>query len=299
MCFIKFLPLIITTFLFFVFPVAANEKGESAVRGLTGFENINESQPLWEFGIGGGAIEVANYPASSERNFITLAAPYVIYRGDIFRIGDENGMRAVMVETSDLELDLSFGGAFPADSEHNTARTGMPELDFLFEVGPQLVYRVKDYKFEQGGDARLKANLQARAVFSTDFNRIDRRGYVIEPTISYQQRGVIFKETGLKVAFSLSFASEKLQDYFYQVAPEYANNNRVQYDAKGGYLGADISLGLSFPLRKNIRVFLAGSARFHQGAANQNSPLYEKSINYSFGIGFVWRLYESETKASW
>jgi outer membrane scaffolding protein for murein synthesis (MipA/OmpV family) len=299
MYFIKLLPLIIVMLVFFSSPVVANETDESPVRGLTGFEDINESQPLWEFGVGGGAIEVANYPASSERNFIALAAPYVVYRGDIFRVGGENGIRAVVVETSDFELDLSFGGAFSADSEDNTARAGMPELDFLFEVGPQLIYRVKDFKFAQGGDARLKARLQARAVFSTDFNRIDQRGFVFEPTITYQQRGVLFKETALTVAFSVNFASEELHDYFYQVDPKFANNNRRQYNAKGGYLGADFSLGLSFPIRKNIRGFLTGSARFHQGSANQDSPLYEEDINYSLGIGFVWRLYESDTRANW
>ncbi len=296
---IKFLPLAIFTSALCVLPVIANDKGESPVRELTGFENLNESQPLWEFGVGGGAIEVADYPASGERNFIALAAPYVVYRGDVFRVGGENGMRAVVVETNDFELDLSFGGAFPADSEDNTSRAGMPELDFLFEVGPQLIYRVKDYKFKNGGDGRLKARLQARAVFSTDFNRIDGRGFVFEPTISYQQRGVIFKETGLRVAFSMSYASEELQDYFYQVDSSFSNSSRAQYDAKAGYLGAALSMGLSFPIHKNIRGFLTGSTQFHQGSANQDSPLYEKDITYSFGIGFVWRMYTSDTKASW
>jgi outer membrane protein len=299
MSFFKLLPLVIFISVFFIFPSTANGGDESPVREITGFESINESQPLWEFGVGGGAIEVANYPASSERNLIALAAPYVVYRGDVFRVGGENGLRAVVVETSDFELDLSFGGAFSADSEDNSSRSGMPELDFLFEVGPQLIYRVKDFKFQQGGDARLKASLQARAVFSTDFNRVDDRGFVLEPTLSYQQRGVLFKETGLRAAFSLNFATEKLQDYFYQVDPEFSKEKRVQYDAKGGYLGADLSLGFSFPIRKNIRGFLTGSAQFHQGAANKDSPLYEKDVTYSIGAGFVWRLYESEAKASW
>jgi outer membrane scaffolding protein for murein synthesis (MipA/OmpV family) len=299
MLFMKLLPLTIFASIFFVLPAKANDKSESPVRGLTGFENINESQPLWEIGVGGGAIEVADYPASGERNFIALAAPYLVYRGDVFRVGGESGMRAVVVETSDFELDLSFGGAFSADSEDNTSRAGMPELDFLFEVGPQLIYRVKDFKFDQGGDGRLKARLQARAVYSTDFNRIDERGFVIEPTLSYQQRGVLFKETGLRVSLSLNFATEKLHDYFYQVDSTFANSNRTPYDAKGGYLGAEFSLGLSFPIRKNIRGFLAGSAQLHQGSANQDSPLYEKDITYSFGIGFVWRLYESDAKANW
>jgi outer membrane scaffolding protein for murein synthesis (MipA/OmpV family) len=268
-------------------------------RNLTGFEALSEAQPLWEFGVGGGALEVANYPASSERNFIALAAPYLVYRGDVFRVGGGNGARAVVVDEGDFEVDLSFGGAFSADSDDNTAREGMPELDFLFEVGPQFIYKIKDFNFDAGGNARLNARLQTRAVFSTDFGRIDHRGYVIEPTLSYQQRGTFFDNTGLNLSFSMSYASEKLQDYFYQVDSAFVNDSRGQYDAKGGYLGSELSIGLSFPIAENIRGFFGGSAQFHQGAANEDSPLYEDDVTYSVAVGFVWRLYESDTKASW
>lgn len=272
---------------------------ESLDRNLTGFESLQEAQPLWEFGVGGGAIEVPNYPSSSERNFVALAAPYLVYRGDVFRIGGGNGARAVVVEDKDFELDLSFGGAFSADSEDNTAREGMPELDFLFEVGPQLIYKVKDFKFENEGEARLNARFQLRAVFSTDFERIDERGYVFEPTLSYQQRGVFFEKTGLNVSFSMTYASEALHDYFYQVDADFVTNSRAQYDAKSGYLGSELSVGLSFPIGDDMRGFFGGSAQFHQGAANRDSPLFEDDITYSIGVGFVWRLYESDEKASW
>lgn len=279
---------------------SANEDDSKSLdRNLTGFEAPDEAQPLWEFGAGGAAIDVANYPASSERNFIALAAPYLVYRGDVFRVGGGNGARAVVVDKSDFELDLSFGGAFSADSEDNTVREGMPELDFLFEVGPQLIYKVKDYTFDGGGKARLNARLQTRAVFSTDFGSIDHRGYVVEPTLSYQQRGVLFEKTGLNVSFSMTYASEKLHDYFYEVDSAFANANRAQYDAKGGYLGSELSLSMSFPIAQNIRGFFGGSAQFHQGAANEDSPLFEDDITYSLGLGFVWRLYESEAKANW
>lgn len=291
-------------FSFSTFSIVAQESKkdadvESLDRNLTGFEAPNEAQPLWEFGAAGAAISVTNYPASSERNFIALAAPYLVYRGDVFRVGGGNGARAVVVDKNNVELDLSFGGAFSADSDDNTVREGMPELDFLFEVGPQLIYKVKDHSFDGGGKARLNARLQTRAVFSTDFGSIDHRGYVIEPTLSYQQRGVMFEKTGLNLSFSMTYASEKLQDYFYQVNSSFANINRAQYDAKGGYLGSELSVGLSFPVAENIRGFFGGSVQFYQGAANRDSPLFEDDVTYSVALGFVWRLYESETKASW
>jgi outer membrane scaffolding protein for murein synthesis (MipA/OmpV family) len=268
-------------------------------RDLTGFESLNEAQPLWEFGVGGGAGEVPNYPSSSERNFVALAAPYVVYRGDVFRIGGGSGARAVVAEDDNFEFDISVGGAFAADSDDNTAREGMPELDYLFEVGPQLVYRLSDFNFSHGGTGRLNARLQARAVFSTDFDDIDHRGYVFEPTLSYQQRGVLFEDTGLNASLRFSFATEQLHDYFYQVDDVFITDTRQGYDAKGGYLGAELSVGVSFPLTESIRGFLGGSLQFHHGAANEDSPLFEERFTYSLAAGFVWRLYQSEQTASW
>ncbi|MDM7859213.1 MipA/OmpV family protein [Alteromonas sp. ASW11-36] len=273
-------------------------ENESPVRDLTGFEGLDEAQPLWEFGVGGGVGEVPNYPSSSERNFIGLAAPYVIYRGDVFRLGG-GGARAVVVEENDFEFDISFGGAFSADSDENTAREGMPELDFLFEVGPQLIYRVKGFEFANGGNGRLNARLQARAVFSTDFGRIDQRGYVLEPTLTYQQRGRLFKDTGLNASLSFTFASEKLQDYFYQVDQAFVTDTRAAYDAQSGFLGTELSVGFSFPIGEQARGFIGGGLQWHSGAANTDSPLFEDTLTYSIAAGFVWRLYQSETKANW
>ena len=44
--------------------------------------------PLWEVGIAGGGVHGADYPAADERSARGLGLPYVIYRGDIVRLGD-------------------------------------------------------------------------------------------------------------------------------------------------------------------------------------------------------------------
>lgn len=279
-------------------PAHAEPVKDTPNRDLTGFESLEEAQPLWEFGVGGGAVDVPNYPASGERNTVALALPYVIYRGDILRLGG-GGARAVVVEKTDFELDISLGGAFSANNEEDGVRDGMPDLDYLFEVGPQLVYRVKDFRFASGGAGRLNARLQARAVFSTDFSGINHRGYVLEPTLSYQQRGRLYKNSALRLSMSLLFGSERLHDYFYEVAPQYATATRPQYDASAGYLGTEVSVGIAFPLHKNLRGFVGGAVQLNQGTANRDSPLFEKDVTYSLGIGFVWRLYESDQRANW
>lgn len=268
-------------------------------RNLTGFEDVGDPLSLWEFGVGGGSVTVANYPSSSQRNSVTAAAPYIVYRGDIFRVGDGNGVRAIVVEKSDLEIGLSFGGAFSADSERGTAREGMPELDFLFEVGPQAIYRIKDYKFNRGGNARLNARLQLRSAFSTDFSTINNRGFVLNPVITYQQRGRLFEGTALSASIGLVFATEGFHDYFYEVSNQFVTDERSQYNAKGGYLGARLALNISFPISQNIRGFAGAGMQINKHSANEDSPLYEKDITYSAGVGFVWRLYKSSSKANW
>ena len=302
MHFVKKLGALIVLMLLCNGSLAASEDAaieDSPNRDLTGFEGLNEQLPLWEAGVGGGMIESPNYPASSERNFVALALPYVIYRGDIFRVGGRGGARAVFLENDRLELDMSFGGAFAADSDDNTVREGMPELDYLVEIGPQLIYKIKDFSFSGGGNSRLNARLQARAVFSTDFGGLDGRGFVFEPTLTYQQRGVFLPDTGFSLALRTTWATEKLHDYFYEVTPEYATTVRPAYDAQSGYLGAELSAGLAFPVVKNVRGFLTTSVQFNSGSANENSPLFEKDVTYSLGIGFVWRAYKSDAKATW
>lgn len=51
------------------------------------------------------------------------------------------------------EFDISFDGLFPADSDENDDRKGMPDLDFLFEVGPQLIAHAAKYDFGSRGKA--------------------------------------------------------------------------------------------------------------------------------------------------
>ena len=124
-----------------------------------------------------------NTLAQDKVRVMLLQPPYFIYRGETIRIGDGSIARAVAIDKSWYELDLSLAGSFNANSEGNEARVGMPDLDFIFELGPQLKLRLSKFEFEQHGKAELLLNLQARAVFSTDFSSIHKRGYVFQPVL--------------------------------------------------------------------------------------------------------------------
>jgi outer membrane scaffolding protein for murein synthesis (MipA/OmpV family) len=258
----------------------------------------DDMRTVWEVGVFAAAFSSPEYPAAGQRQTNVIPAPYFIYRGETLRIGDGSIARAVAIDKSWYELDLSLAGSFNANSEDNEARVGMPDLDFIFELGPQLSVRLSKFEFEQHGKAELFLNLQARAAFSTDFSGFNKRGYVFQPEFSYRQRGWLSEKTALSVRVSPTWATEKLHDYFYQVDSDFVTETRSAYDAKSGYLGTDLSVGLSFNATEDIRIFTFARASLHSGAANEDSPLFMEKSTYSYGVGMVWRLWESEERVA-
>jgi outer membrane scaffolding protein for murein synthesis (MipA/OmpV family) len=250
-------------------------------------------RPVWEAGAFGGVFYSPEYPAADQSQTNIIPSPYFIYRGETLRIGEGSIARAVAVDKSWYELDLSLAGSFNANSDDNVARMGMPDLDFIFELGPQLKVRLGQFEFEQQGKSELFLNLQTRAAFSTDFSGIEHRGYVFQPELSYRQRGWLSEKTALSISISPTWATERLHDYFYQVDSDFVTSERQAYQAKSGYLGTDLSLGVSFNAQKDVRIFLRGTLSVHSGAANQDSPLFRDKSTYSVGVGVVWRIWES------
>ncbi|MFT6993129.1 MAG: outer membrane scaffolding protein for murein synthesis (MipA/OmpV family) [Paraglaciecola sp.] len=258
----------------------------------------DEMRPVWEVGVFAAAFNSPEYPAAGQSQTNVVPAPYFIYRGETLRIGEGSIARAVAIDKDWYELDLSLAGSFNANSEDNEARAGMPDLDFIFELGPQLRIRLSKFEFEQHGNAEIFLNLQARGAFSTDFSGIDKRGYVFQPVLSYRQRGWLSEKTALSVSLSPTWATEKLHDYFYQIDSDFVTDQRQAYDAKGGYLGTDLSVGLSFNATEDIRIFTFGRVSLHSGSANEDSPLFREKSTFSYGVGMVWRFWESEERVS-
>lgn len=258
----------------------------------------DELRPVWEAGIFAAAFNSPEYPAAGQSQTNVIPIPYFVYRGETLRIGDGSIARAVAIDKSWYELDLSLNASFGASSDDNVARAGMADLDFIFELGPQLKMRLSKFEFAEHGKGELFLNLQTRAVFSTDFSAMDHIGYVFQPEFRYLQRGWLSEKSALSVSLSPTWASEKLHDYFYQVDQDFVTDQRQAYDAKGGYLGTRLLLSVSFDITKNIRMFMGGSTSIHAGAANEDSPLFLEENTYSFGTGLVWRLWESEQRVS-
>jgi outer membrane scaffolding protein for murein synthesis (MipA/OmpV family) len=260
-----------------------------------GRSNAGENdRPLWEVGIGGGGGYVPDYPAAGENHVKALALPYLIYRGEFLRAGDKGIVRGRLLKTDRIDFDVSFDGSFSADSDDNDARQGMPDLDYLGEIGPRLQITLA----RAARDAKIDLELPLRAVFSSDFSEVKFRGVVFHPELAYQHANFLDTGVGLKLGIGPIFATEDLMDYFYEVSPTYATAARPVYDADGGYLGSQVGLRLTRPVGERIRLYGVFNAGIYPGATNEDSPLFREDYTYSAGIGMAWSFFQSEARGA-
>jgi outer membrane scaffolding protein for murein synthesis (MipA/OmpV family) len=252
-------------------------------------EEAPREKPLWELGVAAGGAWLPDYPAAGQNHFNAIGLPYIVYRGDFFRSDEKGLLRGRFVKSRDFELDVSLSGSFSADSSNNDARRGMPDLDYLVELGPRIQWTVA----RAAKWAKLDFELPVRAVFSTDLKSVDYRGFLAQPELAYQHDNFLESGLALKLGVSASFADVNLQDYFYRVEPQFATPTRPAYEADAGYLGSRLQLVLTKALGPALRVFAAGRVDFHQGAANEDSPLFREDVTYGAGLGVVWSIFRS------
>lgn len=257
----------------------------------------NETEPLWELGFGAGVLHVPGYPGSAANQVRALALPSVVYRGDILRIGDGQTVRAVAFESNRIELDLSFAAAFNADTRAGELREGMPDLDYIFQVGPQVKIDLANVIFPDQTTGDLTLALQARGVFSTDLGRIDHHGYVFEPMLQYKHTNFLVPELEATLSLKPQWASRGLHAYFFEVAPDFVKPGRPAYRARSGYFGTGLNLYASYRFSSRFNAFFGVQTTSHHGAANTASPLYEKDFTIGFGAGLILNLFASSRPA--
>lgn len=246
--------------------------------------------PRWEAGIAAGVGHVPDYPGADRSRTRGIVLPMFIYRGPVLRI-DEAGVRGRVLDTTQWEVDLSATGGFNA--KNNGARDGMPPIDYLFGLGPQWVYKGLQ---AQGRGPTL--HLKLRAMMSTDFKRLDSRGYSIDPELRWRLPGVAGTPMALTLSLEPSWASRALHRTFYQVDPAEATAQRPVYRARAGYLGTMAGATLSHRLARDLSWFVTARGMSLHGSANDASPLLRERAQLSVGAGLVWTPWRSDTAAA-
>src|SRR5882672_6464170 len=193
-------------------------------------------RPLWEFGLGAGAIAFADYRGADSAHVFPLPVPYFVYRGRLFR-ADRDGVRGMLIRDPRAELNLSVDATTPVSSRNNNARAGMPDLKPTVEFGPSL-----DVHLWRSGNERLRLDLRipVRKAYSIE-RQPQSAGWFVAPRINLDLRDVAGRAGwGVGMFIAPLFADRQYHDYFYSVAPSFATQSRPAYAASGGYSGTEL-----------------------------------------------------------
>jgi len=250
-----------------------------------------EEKPLWEAGVGAAAFTFPYYRGSDQRNNFVMPIPYFTYHGDFFK-ADRHGIRGSFFDSDRIDFSVSAALSPPAKSKDINARTGMPNLDATFEIGPQL-----DLTFWRSADhARfLKLLLPLRAAFTVDSSPQDV-GWVFHPRLNLDITdlpGMPGWNFGLLAGVVVG--NQRQNAYYYSVAPQFATPTRPAFQASGGYAGTQYLAALS----KRFPQFWVGAfARYDNlsGTSFEDSPLLKQKNYLAAGVSVSWILGESSTR---
>ena len=255
-------------------------------------QDPTEPEPLWELGVGGFISAFPDYRGSSSTSLFGLPGPYGIYRGKRFTLS-RDGARASLLESSRAELSLSLATSLPGDSDDNPLREDMPELGAAFELGPSLDFVLSPT------DARWlhRLRMPLRAVLTTTFDDFKTAGWLFHPNYEAAANwGSRQKSVGVTLSAGPIYATNRYHDHFYAVEPRFSRADRPRFDAAGGYSGARINAILAFQHHDyRLGIFLLYDNL--AGASFLDSPLVETKDALIFGLGFSYRIWESERPA--
>jgi outer membrane scaffolding protein for murein synthesis (MipA/OmpV family) len=240
-------------------------------------------EPLWEYGLGAGAVVLTDYPGAASSHGYPVPFGYLLYNGKFLK-SDRDGVRELIVNRKWVEFNLSANLTAPV--RNNAARSGMPELRSTVELGPAL--NVHLYRSE-AARVRLDLRLPLRSALTVAAPP-HAIGWVFEPSLDLDVEGIpLVPAWHFGLLAGPMFADAKYHDYFYSVAPQYALPTRPEYAAPGGYSGTEIVGVISryFP-----RVRFAAYVHYDtlSGASFVDSPLVLRRHDWSGGFGIAWMI---------
>jgi len=265
----------------------------SAVLALSTPGAHAEEKPLWEFGIGAGAIAFPDYRGSDEARVYPVPVPYFVYRGPFLK-ADRDGLRGKLFNREYVELDLSVGATIPVNSSDNAARRGMPDLKPTLELGPSVEVHLwrsadRDVKFDLVMPLRVPITLESSPrslqwLFAPRFN------------IDFENVG---GRNGWNIGGGIGpvFAADKFHEYFYSVPAQFATPQRPEYRADGGYSGMHVLAAVS---KRFPQYWFGAFLRYDWlgGAEFANSPLMRRENYLAGGFGFAWMIGESKRRVT-
>ena len=260
--------------------------GLAAAAALSSNLSYAKEAPLWEVGLGAGAIAFQDYRGSDTTHAYPLPVPYIVYNGKFLK-ADRDGVRGTLFNQDRLEINLSFNLTTPVRNDRE--RSGMPDLRSTVEVGPSF-----DFHLWRSTDSRVKFDLRMplRAAATVESSpRII--GWTFSPRLNLDLRDPFgMPGWNLGILAGPLFADRRYHGYFYSVAPQFATAARPEFTAQGGYAGTQTLTALS----KRFPKFWVGAYMRYDtlaGAAFVDSPLVQRKSYWTGGFGFAWMIKKS------
>jgi outer membrane scaffolding protein for murein synthesis (MipA/OmpV family) len=255
------------------------EPGPDVGEGL----NPGTQRPLWEFGLGVGALRLPDYPGSDVSHGYVLPWPYLVYRGSWFK-ADRDGARAVLLKSQGVNVDVSAGATPPTNSADDGARAGMPNLPGTAELGPSLNIRLARSSEQHW---RLELRLPVRAGLSLQRSP-QFVGTTFSPNLNLDLAGAQGR-WNLGVLSGPKFADQRFNGFYYSVPAADATASRPAYRAGGGYAGWQFAASASARWGPTWVGAFVREDRL-QGAVFEDSPLVRRRTGLTVGFGISWIL---------
>jgi outer membrane protein len=242
---------------------------------------VAKEEPLYEFGLGLGAIVFEDYRGSATAHGYPLPLAYILYNGKFLK-ANRDGIRGTLFNQDRFELNLSFDATTPVRSDRE--RSGMPDLKSTVELGPSF-----DLHLMRSADRKVKLDLRmpVRAAMTVEASP-KIIGWTFTPRLALDIKSPLgFDGWNLGLLTGPLFADRRYHDYFYTVAPQFATATRPAYEAHGGYAGTQFISALT----KRFPKFWVGAfVRYDtlSGAAFEGSPLVQRKSYLVGGLGFSW-----------
>ena len=251
-------------------------------------DSDEEGLPLWEIGLGLGAVHQSSYTGTKQSRVILLPIPVPIYRGKIFK-SDDDGVRAQLFKNERAKLDLSMDFNAQLDSDDIDLRKGMDDIGNIVQIGPSV-----DVLLNKTDKSKLSLNLPFRAAFEIGENGIDSRGFNFSPHITYN-RNLSFADNSWVAGASIGpqFGNADYHDIYYGVGAGDVTQSRPLYETDSGYSGSRLQFTMK---SNNSKRLLLGFLRYENinGATFDNSPLVE--TDHNLVIGFLYSHYFFNSK---
>lgn len=260
---------------FLTFLSTANSQSET-VQDEPVKTEVAKDPSKWALGVGTGWLH--DYPGAGQGRIRFL--PFPVYRGSFFRVDRITGVSGEVYNDSKLDFSWNFIFQFPTDSDSIPVRRGMPNLDWLLSLGPQV-----EYNFLQTQHHKFFFRFPIRANTCTNFaDRTRFCGIAFSPGVRHS---IWYKNVGeFTIRAEAFWYSSEYSQYYYEVQSEYVTPLRQAYHAQAGFLGFVYGLFHSIPF-DGWELSSSASVYDYNMNVNQDSPLFVLKTNFAVFFGVV------------